>query len=284
MAISFGGHSTSARPGATGTWTTAILDSGLMQGDGGGNYTAVAGDFLVILMVTGSNTDRSFATPTGAGTTFTEQTQLYSNGSSNDTNLVVWTGFIVDPADDLVLPESGNAQDASAVIFFVFGGVDTGTPIDVAIQTATGTGTGRPDAPAITPTTAGAWIATCLGSAAATGSAYTKPADLDATTNRWISINRADTFDAMAGMGLKTDWASGSFDPAAVSAGGTTNAGDSWAAITLALRPAGAGPTGGKVKTWTGSAWEEKPVKTWTGAAWEEKPLKFWDGASWTPS
>lgn len=37
----------------------------------------------------------------------------------------------------------------------------------------------------------------------------------------------------------------------------------------------------GKVKVWTGSAWEIKPVKVWTGASWVEKPAKYYNGAIW---
>jgi hypothetical protein len=41
------------------------------------------------------------------------------------------------------------------------------------------------------------------------------------------------------------------------------------------------GGTTGRVKVWTGSAWEAKPVKVWTGSAWEAKPMKHWNGSDW---
>lgn len=40
-------------------------------------------------------------------------------------------------------------------------------------------------------------------------------------------------------------------------------------------------PVAGKIKAWSGSAWDEKPVKVWDGGAWVEKPLKVWSGSAW---
>lgn len=40
-----------------------------------------------------------------------------------------------------------------------------------------------------------------------------------------------------------------------------------------------AGP--GKIKVWTGSAWESKPVEHWTGSAWVTGSLKYWNGSDW---
>jgi hypothetical protein len=67
------------------------------------------------------------------------------------------------------------------------------------------------------------------------GAVYTNPGDLSSTTDHFQTFNGADTNDATIGVGLKTNWVSGAFDPAAF--GGGTGSG-SWAAVTMALRPA----------------------------------------------
>jgi hypothetical protein len=196
-------------------------------------------DLIVINYGTGSTADRSFATPTDtAGNTYSEWVQQYSDGSTSDTNHVIWAAFVDSVPTSISVPNSGSNSDALTCEVFVFRGVNRTTPLDVTITTATGTGTGRPDAPSITPSTAGAWIMTCMASAAAAATAYTIPSDLSATTNHWRSTTSADTNDSMSGAGLKTDWSSGAFDPAAITAGGTTGAGDSWCAATIALKPA----------------------------------------------
>ena len=126
---------------------------------------------------------------------------------------------------------TGNNADAGAMAVYVFRGVDSGTPLDVAAVTATGTATGRPNGASITPSTSGAIVVVAGGASAGTGATFTT-SDLSA----FRTATSADTQDAMIGVGNYV-WSSGAFDPAAWT-GGTTNAADSWAAITLALRPA----------------------------------------------
>lgn len=37
----------------------------------------------------------------------------------------------------------------------------------------------------------------------------------------------------------------------------------------------------GRLKVWTGSAWDRKPAKVWSGSAWVTKPVKIWNGSAW---
>lgn len=231
MAITFIGSGTQLAAGSTSA-NTVTFTSALRDESNALISALVEGDLVVLVWGTGSTADRNPTAPTG----YTERANLYSD-NTEDTNLVIWTKFMGATPDTTVdVPGSGAAADARVAHIYAFRGVDATTPLDVAVTTATGTGTGQPNPPAITPATAGAWIVVAGASGAATGANFDAPADLSATTNHWRTGTRADTHDATCGTGLKTDWASGAFDPAAWT-GGTTGAGDSWAAATLALRP-----------------------------------------------
>lgn len=227
MPISYVGGTTSTFVGATnGTQTISLTAL-----TGGSNTSPSIGDVVILAYATGSTADRSLTVSDAAY--LDAATELYANGSTSDTNFHVWYKVLTAADTSVDVSKSGSNSDASAVAIKVFRGVDTSTPLGVAATTATGTGTGRPNPPSITPVDTGSWIVTCYGSAAATGAVYTSPADV---TN-FNSATSSDTTDAMVGMGTKTNWVSGAFDPAAISAGGTTGSGDSWAAVTLALKP-----------------------------------------------
>lgn len=225
MAIQFVGGRIQAQPGANSGSTNIFLN--LLTG--GISSTAVAGDLVVAVYSTGSTVDQTL-TITGTGAYTTIASELYSNGTSYDTNLLVAYRFITTDTSTS-FGASGSAADAAALGVFVWRGVDTTTPLDVAATTATGTGTGRPTPPAITPTTSGAEIVAVGASAAATGAVFTT-----ATLSNFFTVTSPDTNDANLGFG-SFDWVSGTYTPAQFG-GGTTNAVDSWAALTLALRPA----------------------------------------------
>jgi hypothetical protein len=109
----------------------------------------------------------------------------------------------------------------------------------VAHTVATGGNTGVPNPPAITPSTAGSWIvvAGAGSSSSNVNNPFTNPGDLSATTNHFKSAWFDDTNEAVAGIGIKTDWAAGAFDPAQWT-GGHADAANAWCAVTMALRPA----------------------------------------------
>jgi hypothetical protein len=164
---------------------------------------------------------------------------LYSNGTSFDANVAIFTGFWnTGEATTLTLLGSGSLSDAGACSVIVF---TTDTALSATVTTATGTGTGRPTPPAVTPTVAGSWIVCCGGASAGSGAVFTNPGDLSVTTNQYRSSVNSDTNDAMSGIGIKTDWASGTFTPSQWT-GGTTNAADAWAAGTVVLAPVTATP------------------------------------------
>jgi hypothetical protein len=227
MAITYVGGTTSTWAGAA-NGTNAVSLTSLT---GGSNTSPSIGDLVIVTYATGSTADRALTLTTSGYTD--AATEQYANGSSFDTNFHVWYKYLSAADTSVSVDATGNNADAGAVAVQIFRGVDSSNVLDVASTVATGTATGRPNPAAITPTTAGAWIVMCYGSSATTGAVYTAPSD--ATNFR--TATSVDTNDAMVGMGYNTSWTSGSFDPVAISAGGTTGAGDSWAAVTIALRP-----------------------------------------------
>lgn len=226
MAITYVGGQVGGRAGATSTSAVTYALTG------GSNSTPQAGDLVIITVVVASQA-RTPACAITTPATWTALTQINANGTTYDTSLNVSSKFMGGTPDTtFTLPSTGNVADAQRWTVQVWRGVDTGTPLDVAAVSASGTATGRPDPASITPTTSGAYVLICGGGAAATGAAYTAPANY---TTGFLTGATVDTNDAMVGSGYRA-WTSGAEDPAAYT-GGTTNAVDSWAAYTIALRP-----------------------------------------------
>jgi hypothetical protein len=158
--------------------------------------------------------------------------EQYSD-DDRDTNLRVAYKFVSgDTATTFGF--TGSAQDAGAMAVYVFRGVDQTTPLDVAAQQTTGTDSALANPPSITPTTAGAFIV-CIGAAGHLGGTGTFTSS-DLTD--FLTIGHNDTNDVTLGVGHKDDWTSGAFDAAAFGFSLSSGTSYSWAATTIALRPA----------------------------------------------
>jgi hypothetical protein len=222
--ITYVGGQVGGRAGNTGTSNVTFALTG------GSNSTPQAGDLVII----GCTVASQGRTPACAISGYTAQTQINANGTTYDTSLNLSYKFMSGTPDTtFTLPSTGNIQDAQRYTVQVWRGVDTGTPLDVSAVSGSGTATGRPNPGSITPTTTGAVVGIVGAGAAGTGASYTGPANY--TTN-FLTGTTSDTNDAMIGAGYRS-WTSGAEDPAGFT-GGTTNAADSWAAFTYALRPA----------------------------------------------
>lgn len=211
-----------------GTATSVVVS--LTDLTGGLDTQPSTGDFVVIYFGTGSNTDRNLLITTG----YTELVELYSNDDF-DTNLAVFHKFMgATPDTSFTLDNgSGSADDALAVAVQVWRNVNSGTPFDVTRTLATGTNSVLCDPPAITPITNGAVIVS--GGAGAHDRGIQTYSSSDLTD--FLSGGNADLYDVTIGLGYHL-WTSGSFNPAAFTFSNTSNISFSWAAVTLALRPA----------------------------------------------
>lgn len=226
MALQYVGGNTATKAGAT----TGNSTISLTTLTGGIASSAAAGDIVIAVFATGSAADRTLSITDGTTAYTLINAELYSNGTTYDSNLRVAYKVLTAADASVTFGPTGNNADAGAMAVHVWRGVDTGTPMDVAAVPATGTGTGRPDAASITPTTTGAVILVAGGAAAGTGAVFVASA-----LSNFRTATSSDTNDAMVGIGSFA-WVSGAYDPAAWT-GGTTNAADAWTAMTIALRP-----------------------------------------------
>lgn len=197
--------------------------------------TLKEGDLVVAAFAFGNTTDYVFPAITG----WTLLGEAYANGTVNDANVGVYYKIMSSTVDTTVtITGPGGAADASIGLAHVFRGTHS-TPIDVytaGTHNATGTGTGAVNPAAITPATAGAIICVVGALANPAGAVLTTGGDLSTATNHFRTGTSPDTSDISIGFGIKIDWTSGAFDPAAWGGGGTRAAGDSWAAMTFSLR------------------------------------------------
>ena len=227
MAIQYVGGNTGQWAGAT-TGNTTVSLTALT---GGIASSASSGDFVVAAYATGSVADRTLSITDGTNAYTLVASELYVN-STTDTNLRVAYKRLTGADASVTFGPTRNAEDAGAAAVHVWRGVDPTNPLDVAAVTAVAsiTFSGRPNPASITPTTTGAVIIAVGGAAAGTGAVFTS-SDL----SNFRTATSAGAWGAMIGIGSYA-WSSGAFDPAQFG-GGTTGTGDSWAAVTLALRP-----------------------------------------------
>jgi hypothetical protein len=229
--IQFVGGATAAKVGATSGNSTIALDGGLT---GGISPSVADGDFVLAVYGMASNTSRTLAITDGTTGYTLVGSQLFANSDTVDTNFRVGRKFVSGDTATTFGP-TGNANDPGAMGVYVFRGVDPTTPLDVSVVTATGINSAFPNFAAITPSMKGAFIIAVAASGHIGGfDVYNTPSDLIG----FQSVGGDDSIGGITiGMGHKADWVSGSFDPATW-VHPDTNDISSWAAITIALRPA----------------------------------------------
>lgn len=132
----------------------------------------------------------------------------------------------------VIVPGTAGGSSGQAAIAYVFRGVDQTTPLDVAVTTASGSNTGQPNAPSITPSTSGAVVVAVHG---AGNTAFAAPLTTSDLSNL-VQTQGNDTWPGQVAIGWY-DWVSGAFNPAALG-GGSISTSSSWAAVSMALRPA----------------------------------------------
>lgn len=213
--------------GTTSNQTISLTDL-----TGGTGAAPEAGDYVVV----------SYAVGFAVGPTLSVVTSGYaplitplSADDTYDVRLASWAKFMGgSPDTSIVVSGTGNINNAGRVAISVYRGVNPTTPLDVAVSVSPGTGIngGRPTPPPIMPVNSGAVIV-------AIGAASPPPANIAAFTSDlsdFISATANDTYPVVIGVG-SFQWVSGTYTPTQWG-GSTTNVQASWAAFTLALRPA----------------------------------------------
>lgn len=216
---------------AAGTSGTVTLS--LTSLTGGISASAASGDLIIAAFAQSRSSDSTLSITDGT-TDYTSIADLYSN-DSRDTNLQVSYKFSTGDTATTFGP-TGQAGFAGNIAVYVFRGVNSTTPFDVTTQTATGLNSLLPDPPSITPVTSGAYpvVVGAGGHRAETTGLYTASDLTDFITNTATAGDRTSM-----GVGHKPDWTSGAFNPAAFGNNGFTDSTSySWAAVTMALKPA----------------------------------------------
>lgn len=212
---------------------------------GGTDAAPLAGDFVIISYAVGSTVDRSLAIRNTSAVDYDVAGAELTVSDTFDVNLRTAWRFMPDPTEtQFVLTETvgggtGHADDAGAYTVHVFRNVDTGTPMDVAVVTASAASSRVADPGTITPTSEEAVVYAAGAAACGTGGTYTAPQLID-----FRATTQADTNDVNIGAGFRL-WTTGALNLDAFGGGGTTNTADSWAAVTLAMRPAVVAAGGG---------------------------------------
>jgi hypothetical protein len=225
-----GGQATGFLGGVSTADITISLTGGLAS-------TPAAGDFVLVVYCTGNANRIPTLTVTG------DQSGLYTTRtafSADDNNDVTMrTSYkVMGATPDTIITRAatGNTSDHGTLHIRVYRAVDAATPFDVAEVLFTSVNTGLPDPDAITPSTAGAWIVACGCRGTPTSSeADLISSDLDAFVAAH-SPEFSGGFRSLSGVGHKTDWTSGAFNPAAWT-GPSSSTIMAALAYTMALRP-----------------------------------------------
>lgn len=221
--------------GASGIGSGANYSVPLTSLSGGIGSSPQEGDIVIVVSGFAQTSDDN---PGPITSGYTEVADLYISDTA-DTNASVSYKIVgATPDTSVEVGGSGSGTYGSATVVHVWRGVDQSNPMDVPVITATGSNGANIDSPSITPVTDGAVVLTCgLSAHASGGSTKTVPSGY----SNGVQAVSAATRNSLAVIASKL-WASGSEDPGAWT-GGTSQAFDSWAAVTLALRPATTGAT-----------------------------------------
>lgn len=223
--------------GTSGSGTGTTYNISLLSLTGG-IASAPAADDLVVVVTGWAWTADVNPGVTTAG--YVEVYDLHTNDTRDAEVAVAYKVMGGTPDASVTVSGSGNVANGGATVIHVWRGADTTTPIDVTPPTGVGgSNSSNPNSPAITPVTTDAIV---LSVGLCTGD--TTPLTKTAPTGYINAVSVAGTGSTMSAIACIASkvWTGGPEDPAAWT-GGETSTSDSWAAGTLAIRPAATGFT-----------------------------------------
>ena len=196
-----------------------------------------AGDLVVVVIGScGSQVADYDVIMTTSG--YTERVELFASDTVK-TNFGVFTKFMGATPDTTAVGASGFNSQFRVMLVQVWRGVNATTPMDVTLTSTTGTDGATVDAPSITPATPKS-VVLAIGSAAdvLTASNALSALTVPSGMTNFVGQDCFYTAYRVESAGIASvEWTGGAYNPAAFG-GGSTYAGASWAAATLALRPA----------------------------------------------
>lgn len=205
---------------------------------GGLSSTPAPGDLVLVSFATGSTVNRTMAiTPTGGtATAYSTVADLYAN-DTYDTNLGVFYKKMESPVDTgIILPNGTFATtDAGAVTIQVWRGVDSTTPLDVAITSQAAPDSANAVIPGIETVTNNSLIV-CIGAGAHNAGTVTYSAPSFFTD--FLTVGSDGTNDVSLGTGSYVKDYAGACVNSIFTLSATDSTSFSYASVTLALRPA----------------------------------------------
>lgn len=196
------------------------------------------GDLILLAWSCGDDdfTQPALAMTTSGYTELTTATLSADGGVAGDANLAVFYKFHDGVDTTAVTAASGTGTDSSnAVALQVFRGVASvaqGGPLEIGIQTASGTTGGDPNPPSVSGfTEATNWVV-IAGAISVATTALTLTAPTNYTTNFVTVGSASETFAATVGLGYRTNPA----DPEDPGVMADNGAGAAWAAATMVLK------------------------------------------------
>lgn len=204
----------------------------------GGTDTQVReGDYLVVAVADG-NTSNAVGVMNDTTFTWSNVADLYAN-DDNDCNLSAWVAKATTTPPASISAGAGGSTYQSGLMM-VFREIET---LDATTTTATGINSNTPNPPANTPASSGAVVLIIGGAAKNAGSTI----KITAAPANYIGFTAADaigsTVSSSAGSMIAAAYRTTGLtpgvveDPGAFTVSGTETI-NSWAAITLVLRPA----------------------------------------------
>ncbi len=201
---------------------------------------ATAGNLLLAFHVDGDTADNAMPAITVPGMTDVGTSEQYANGSGGDCNSKAWYFYAAGGETTITFPDTGGGtNDGVSGVVMEFSGVASvadGGPFSTAITKTTGTGSGNADNPQIA-TAANDCVVLMAGAATASTNIGTWTAPANYTTNADLGVAGSDTIEARAAMAYRLSGYANPENPAAWALSGSA-AGDSWNAVTLALKMA----------------------------------------------
>lgn len=227
MTITYVGGKTGGGDDASLPLTVSLTDL-----TGGSDSAPAADDLVVVTLAFGYGGSPVVGSIKNASSVDYTTNSAYGGDARDCTCCVGYRLMPGTPETSVVLDSASSIWKFTYTIH-VYRGVSTSSPMDATATTADNINTMMANPPAITPVTFGAWIHVAGAAGVGTADVFTS-----SPLTAFLSTYRSGGDASVVGAGYFAGWSYGAYDPAAFTSTGPDNADFSWAAVTLALRPA----------------------------------------------
>jgi hypothetical protein len=199
------------------------------------------GDLIIGIAGCSSYLDAPLSLSGNQSGSYTEHCDLFTDGS-RDSNLGIYSKFAGATPDTTITSagnQTGSDNHKSLLGAIVLRNVHADI-LDVAIATATGTGTYKANPPSVSPASSGSWILPIgLGTHVRTGGPSQQPTMSGIDTLLYgYSYQEVEAEYILSLLVGKVEWVSGALDAPAWTCSDADHANNSWCAATLVIKKA----------------------------------------------